>query len=101
MKYCTHFLQGVHEFVAMEIRERRRWVRGGLITEPGDFIEHYLLELYGKAANKAEITEDWLHDVAVDFFVSGSETTATTLRWALLYLVRHTLVMDKVSCIGI
>ena len=89
-------IKGVHRFIASEIRERRKKVRSGLISVPNDFIEHYLLELHGQG-NKAEITEDWLHDLAVDFFVSGSETTATTLRWALVYMIRNTHVMHKVQ----
>ena len=30
-----------------------------------------------------------------DFFVAGSETTATTLRWAALFLVRNPEVQSK------
>ena len=31
-----------------------------------------------------------------DFFTAGSETTSTTLRWALVYLVNHPDIQEQI-----
>jgi len=33
----------------------------------------------------------------MDFFMAGSETTSTTLTWAMLYMVRYPQVQKKVQ----
>ena len=33
----------------------------------------------------------------MDLFIAGSETTSTTLTWAILYMVRNPDVQDKVQ----
>ncbi len=32
-----------------------------------------------------------------DFFLAGSETTSTTLRWVLLYMMKYPEIQDKVQ----
>ena len=36
-------------------------------------------------------------DIALDFFIAGSETTTTTLKWALLYMQHYPEVQRKVG----
>ena len=40
--------------------------------------------------------ENLTHNL-MDFFMAGSETTSTTLTWAMLYMVRYPQVQKKVQ----
>ncbi|XP_062987908.1 cytochrome P450 2J1-like [Elgaria multicarinata webbii] len=65
--------------------------------EPQDFIDFYLLEMW-KRRNEPNSTydeENLVHSIH-DFFIAGTETTATSLRWALLLLTNHPDIQDKV-----
>ncbi|KAB1283738.1 Cytochrome P450 2J6 [Camelus dromedarius] len=41
--------------------------------------------------------EDNLIQVVIDLFLGGTDTTATTLRWALFYMVQHRAIQGKVQ----
>ncbi|XP_022102205.1 cytochrome P450 2D27-like [Acanthaster planci] len=67
-----------------------------------DFIDAYLNEMCGRDSGENEVgsssfTEENLTWVIGDLFAVGTETTALTLRWALLYMVTHTNVQQKVQ----
>ncbi|XP_035667221.1 cytochrome P450 2U1-like [Branchiostoma floridae] len=64
-----------------------------------DFIDSYLLEMSqeDEAGDRENFTEDQLNYVISDLFVAGSETTSTTLTWALLYMVLYPEVQQKVQ----
>lgn len=40
-------------------------------------------------------SEEQLLHVCADFYAAGMETTATTLRWCILYLAQYQVVQDK------
>ncbi|KFP81064.1 Cytochrome P450 2D20, partial [Acanthisitta chloris] len=62
-----------------------------------DFIDVFLKEMKGKAAEENGFHYSNLRMVAADLFVAGSETTSTTLRWALLYMLLHPEIQSKVQ----
>ncbi|XP_063162409.1 cytochrome P450 2J5-like [Candoia aspera] len=65
--------------------------------EPRDFIDHYLLQLNkSKSDPNNTYDEDNLAECIVDFFIAGTETSATSLQWALLFVTNHPDVQDKV-----
>ncbi|XP_048747497.2 cytochrome P450 2C25-like isoform X2 [Ostrea edulis] len=55
-----------------------------------NYIHAYLLE-QKRRANELDttFTDEQLNHSVRDFFDAGTETTSTTLRWALLYLMHH------------
>ena len=55
-------------------------------SEPRDLIDKYLVEL---RSGRPGFEKQQLVIIMLDLFAAGSETTATTLRWAVLYLVLH------------
>ncbi|XP_077204279.1 cytochrome P450 2J5-like [Paroedura picta] len=67
------------------------------VHEPLDFIDFYLLQM-NKSKNDPNSTfnEENLSYCIFDFFVAGTETTALTLRWALLLMANHPDIQEKV-----
>ncbi|NXF02049.1 CP2J6 protein, partial [Smithornis capensis] len=75
----------VRSFVRQEIKSHRE---KGRIGEPEDFIDFYLDHMEKtKNIPNSTFDEDNMVQSVFDLFLGGSETTATTLRWALLYMV--------------
>ncbi|NXP79513.1 CP2CE protein, partial [Ramphastos sulfuratus] len=77
----------VRSFVRQEIETHRQ---KGKTDQPEDFIDLYLDQIE-KTKNIPNSTydEDNMVQTVFDLFLGGSETTATTLRWALLYMVAY------------
>ncbi|XP_031459601.1 cytochrome P450 2J6-like [Phasianus colchicus] len=69
----------------------------GKIDGNEDFIGYYLDQM-AKTKEDADATYDKanLTQTVFDLFLAGTETTATTLRWALLYMVAYPDVQEKV-----
>ncbi|NXU52986.1 CP2DH protein, partial [Turnix velox] len=63
-----------------------------------DFTDAFLKEMKkGKVAEEVGFNENNLRLVTLDLFTAGSETTSTTLRWAILYMVLHPEIQRKVQ----
>ncbi|NWI51924.1 CP2DH protein, partial [Calyptomena viridis] len=63
-----------------------------------DFTDVFLKEMEkGKAAEENGFHYKNLRLVTADLFSAGSETTTTTLRWALLFMVLHPEIQSKVQ----
>ncbi|XP_069710454.1 cytochrome P450 2D17-like [Phaenicophaeus curvirostris] len=62
-----------------------------------DFTDAFLKEMEkGKEAEENGFNYNNLRLVTADLFIAGSETTSTTLRWALLYMLLHPEIQSKV-----
>ncbi|NWX91153.1 CP2J2 protein, partial [Nothoprocta ornata] len=57
-------------------------------TESRDFIDSYLQEI-AKENGSGCFSEENLVACMLDLFFAGTETTSTTLRWALLYMAAY------------
>ncbi|XP_061869506.1 cytochrome P450 2D17-like isoform X1 [Colius striatus] len=63
-----------------------------------DFTDAFVKEMKkGKEAEERGFTYNNLRLVTSDLFAAGTETTATTLRWAILYMVLHPEIQSKVQ----
>ena len=75
--------------VCKELEEHRQHFDSSSGQEPKDFIEAFLQE---KERNRGTHLEDdlfsnhYLVRVIIDLFIAGTDTTANTLRWALIYM---------------
>ncbi|XP_010216768.1 PREDICTED: cytochrome P450 2J2-like, partial [Tinamus guttatus] len=65
-------------------------------TESRDFIDSYLQEIE-KADSSGCFSEENLVACMLDLFFAGTETTSTTLRWALLYMAAYPEIQARVQ----
>ncbi|CAO2585370.1 Cytochrome P450 2C27 [Lemmus lemmus] len=68
------------------------------VANPRDFIDYYLIKQKQASHNQqSEFTLENLAITVFDLFGAGTETTSTTLRYALLLLLKHPDVTAKVQ----
>ncbi|XP_078525913.1 cytochrome P450 2J2-like isoform X2 [Lissotriton helveticus] len=67
-------------------------------SEPRDFIDCYITEIEKfKSDPSSSFDEENLAQCTLDLFFAGTETTSTTLRWAILYMAVYTEIQEKVQ----
>ncbi|XP_034401377.1 cytochrome P450 2U1 [Cyclopterus lumpus] len=67
---------------------------------PRDLVDMYLMEMVAKQAageENSSFTEDYLFYIIGDLFIAGTDTTANSVLWILLYMVLHPDIQDKVQ----
>ncbi|XP_035662563.1 cytochrome P450 2U1-like [Branchiostoma floridae] len=84
------------EFIKAKIKEHKETFDPADIR---DIIDVYLMETQQQTPDDVDrtITEMGMIGTVRDLFIAGAETTATTLKWGLLYLARHLEVQRKVQ----
>ncbi|CAJ0967573.1 unnamed protein product [Ranitomeya imitator] len=77
----------IYNFVRNEIRIHQQ---NELPEEPNDLIDHYLAQI-AKTSGDPNSTFDIsnLLQVSMEFFTAGTETTATTLQWAIMLMLAY------------
>ncbi|XP_076873292.1 cytochrome P450 2J2-like [Brachyhypopomus gauderio] len=85
----------IAEFLRDEIRKHKEdWDP----SAPRDYIDAYLAEMEKKKNDpEAGFNIDSLVFSTLDLFEAGTETTATTMRWALLYMMKFPQIQKKVQ----
>ncbi|KFV68627.1 Cytochrome P450 2J2 [Dryobates pubescens] len=78
----------------MERIERHK--EAGTPSESRDFIDSYLQEM-AKGDSSKIFQEENLVACVLDLLFAGTETTSTTLRWALLYMTLHPEIQARVQ----
>jgi cytochrome P450 len=70
-------------------------------NKPRDFIDKVLFELRTSTDPSSSFYGDQgelnLVSMLLDLFIAGSETTSTTLTWAVLFMARESEIQDKVQ----
>ncbi|XP_010395556.1 cytochrome P450 2J6-like isoform X2 [Corvus cornix cornix] len=92
VKSCIDFVNGL---LAKELESHKGKSK---LDENQDFIDYYLDEIdKTKGDPEATYNEVNLIQTVTDLFVAGTETTVTTLLWALLYMVIYPDIQEKVQ----
>ncbi|CAL4926114.1 unnamed protein product [Urochloa decumbens] len=90
--------RAVREIMAEIIREQEKLSAagdGGRDEDDGDNLLAVLLRLQREGDAECPLTTDIISTVVLEIFAAGSETSSTTLEWALSELTRNPRVMQK------
>uniref|UniRef100_A0A914Y2X9 Cytochrome P450 n=1 Tax=Panagrolaimus superbus TaxID=310955 RepID=A0A914Y2X9_9BILA len=87
------------DFFNHQIEEHEKELDLDSLEEPTDFVEAYLREMYlaEKNGNQTFFTKKQLANMCLDLWFAGMETTANTLEFTVLYLIRNPTVKKKVQ----
>ncbi|XP_066532446.1 cytochrome P450 2J2-like [Hoplias malabaricus] len=67
-------------------------------SNPQDFIDAYLLEMEKKQSDpEAGFNIETLVVATLDMFEAGTETSATTIRWGLVFMMKYPEIQEKVQ----
>uniref|UniRef100_A0A671FR04 unspecific monooxygenase n=1 Tax=Rhinolophus ferrumequinum TaxID=59479 RepID=A0A671FR04_RHIFE len=100
------YLPGSHNKILKNVADLRSYVLEKIkehqatldINNPRDFIDCFLIKMEQEKHNpQLEFTFENLIATVTDLFGAGTETTSTTLRYALLLLLKHPEVTAKVQ----
>ncbi|XP_057175808.1 cytochrome P450 2B4-like [Triplophysa rosa] len=80
-------------FIRDEVKEHRQTFDP---ENPRDFIDAYLLEIEKqKSREDSTFHEENMVMSAADLFLAGTDTTATTIRWGLIFLMENPAVQER------
>ncbi|VFV27283.1 cytochrome p450 2c41-like isoform 1 [Lynx pardinus] len=84
-----------HNYILEKTKEHQESLD---INNPRDFIDYFLIKIKQENhSQQLEFTIENLIATASDLFAAGTETTSTTLRYALLLLLKHPEVTAKIQ----
>ncbi|XP_078607390.1 cytochrome P450 2U1-like [Branchiostoma floridae x Branchiostoma japonicum] len=95
-KACKEVLADIRKvegFICEQIEEHRQRLDP---DNPQDFLDMCLLEVRGHGRVEG-LTEENVMYIVSNLFLAGTETTTTTLRWALLYMILHPHIQQRVQ----
>ncbi|ETE57294.1 Cytochrome protein, partial [Ophiophagus hannah] len=82
----------IFSFAKQEIEKHKEFHS---LHESQDFIDHYLLQMKKKNNDpNSTYNEENLAQCISDLFIAGTDTTFSTLMWALLLLTNHPAIQD-------
>ncbi|XP_050002610.1 cytochrome P450 2J5-like [Alexandromys fortis] len=99
------YLSGPHQKIFQYCEAVRGFIRHEIIRHklrapeaPKDFLSCYLSQITKTMDDPVStFNEENLIQVVIDLFLGGTDTTATTLSWALVYLVHHRAIQERVQ----
>ncbi|XP_036969492.1 cytochrome P450 2J6-like isoform X2 [Acanthopagrus latus] len=65
-------------------------------NDPRDYMDSFIIEMDKHKESELGFSEANLGMCSMDLFLAGTETTSTTLLWALVYLIKHPDVQERV-----
>uniref|UniRef100_A0A3B4TA45 Cytochrome P450, family 2, subfamily N, polypeptide 13 n=1 Tax=Seriola dumerili TaxID=41447 RepID=A0A3B4TA45_SERDU len=89
-----HF-DAVKDFITQEVKRHKDDLDH---SNPRDYIDAFLIEMENQHKDSdLGFTETNMALCSTDLFLAGTETTSTTLQWALVYLIKNPDVQEKVQ----
>ncbi|TDH08371.1 hypothetical protein EPR50_G00096620 [Perca flavescens] len=82
------------DWISQEIKSHKKDLDH---SDPRDYIDAFIIEMENHKETNLGFTETNLAMCTLDLFVAGSETTFTTLLWALVFLIKNPDIQNKVQ----
>ncbi|KAF3835026.1 hypothetical protein F7725_027584 [Dissostichus mawsoni] len=76
----------IRDFLSLEVKNHKKDLDR---SDPRDYIDTFLIEMEKNKDSDLGFTETNLALCSLDLFLAGTETTSTTLQWALVYLIKY------------
>ncbi|XP_067453520.1 cytochrome P450 2J4-like [Thunnus thynnus] len=92
-KMFSHF-NDILDFISQEVQRHKQDLDH---SNPRDYIDSFLIEMENHKESDLGFNEINLTMCSVDLFLAGTETTSTTLQWALVYLIKNPDIQEKVQ----
>ncbi|XP_042337701.1 cytochrome P450 2J5-like, partial [Plectropomus leopardus] len=92
-KMFSHY-NTILDFISQEVKNHKKDLDH---SSPRDYIDAFIIEMEKQKESDLGFTEDNLALCSLDLFLAGTETTSTTLLWALVYLIKNPDIQDKVQ----
>ncbi|CAN9500603.1 unnamed protein product [Ophioblennius macclurei] len=87
-------VESLNDFIRIRIKEHKENLDP---STPRDYIDAFLIEMGETEDKESGFELDNLCACVLDLFGAGTETTATTLNWALLYMIYYPDIQEKVQ----
>ncbi|XP_054598266.1 cytochrome P450 2G1 [Nothobranchius furzeri] len=88
-------IEMIREFVRMKIKEHEDTLHPG---SPRDFIDCFLTRMHQEKDNPStEFHYENLQATVLNLFVAGTETTSSTIRYALSVLIKYPHIQEKMQ----
>ncbi|XP_053177695.1 cytochrome P450 2J4-like [Scomber japonicus] len=82
------------DFIGQEVQRHKQDLDP---NNPRDYIDSFLIEMENQKESDLGFSETNLAMCSLDLFLAGTETTSTTLQWALIYLIKNPDIQKKVQ----
>uniref|UniRef100_A0A3B4GL91 Cytochrome P450 2J2-like n=1 Tax=Pundamilia nyererei TaxID=303518 RepID=A0A3B4GL91_9CICH len=86
--------QEVKDFIEIRIKDHKETLNQ---ASPRDYIDAFLIEMTKNEGKDSSFSLSTLHACTMDLFFAGTETTTTTLRWGLLYMIYYPDIQERVQ----
>ncbi|KAL7859023.1 hypothetical protein SRHO_G00141700 [Serrasalmus rhombeus] len=99
IKYCPgphqkirHHFEALKQFILEIVEEHKKTLDP---DNPRDFTDAYLIQMTKEESKDTTFHLENMIKSVFDLFLAGTETTATTLRWSLVYMMNHPDVQER------
>ncbi|XP_053177699.1 cytochrome P450 2J4-like [Scomber japonicus] len=82
------------DFIGQEVQRHKQDLDP---NNPRDYIDSFLIEMENHKESDLGFDETNLAMCSLDLFLAGTETTSTTLQWAMIYLIKNPDIQEKVQ----
>ncbi|XP_077063620.1 cytochrome P450 2Y3 [Siphateles boraxobius] len=88
-------IDDIKAFIMTKIKEHEQNLD---FSDPKDFIDCFLIRLKQEKHNPdTEFHKDNMLATVVNLFVAGTETTSTTIRYALMMMIKHPHIQEQIQ----
>ncbi|KAK6161520.1 hypothetical protein DH2020_004901 [Rehmannia glutinosa] len=94
-KQMENYMQSMDNIFNAVIAQHKQKLSGGVKKEGNKDFVQILLELQGKQDSEVSISDGQIKAILMDVIVGGTDTTATTVEWAMAELMNNPDVMAK------